>query len=660
MTLRRPEGPPGRPPRRRPAAALPGLLIGAALAVGVCPGETRAGGTLPKSYISPPYFGHRELSGALPKVEKRLPRVPLVVQPGPDQTVGRHGGTLRLLVGRERDTRLMVVYGYGRLVRYNRDFRLIPDILESFEVEEGRVFTFHLRPGHRWSDGHPFTAEDFRYSWEDVTLNPELTPGGPPKVLLVEGKPPVFEVLDPTTVRYTWHKPNPHFLPALAAAAPRFIYRPAHYLKRFHAAHTDPAELQKAAANLRLHNWTALHSLKDNPYRFDNPDLPTLQPWRNTTYGPAQRFIFVRNPYYHRVDPEGRQLPYINRVIFRVSSPSLIAAKTMGGESDLQARSLEFNQYTFLKMGEKRGPYEVRLWKTARGAHLALYPNLNVADPAWRKLFRNTRFRRALSLGINRHEINQVLYYGLGTEGNNSVLPQSPLYSESQRFRWARYDVKLANRLLDRLGLTKRDARGLRLLPDGRPMEIIVESSGEHTEQTDVLELVRDTWLKLGIKLYSKPGQREVLRKRVVSGQAMMAIWSGLAAGIATADVSPEELAPTNPYQFEWPRWGEWYSSQGKAGGPPTLPAAKRLLALYRQWETAQQESDRAAAWREMLEIHADQVFTLGLIAAIPQPVVISRALRNVPKEAIYNWEPGAYFGIYNFDMFWLARHKKG
>jgi peptide/nickel transport system substrate-binding protein len=265
-----------------------------------------------------------------------------------------------------------------------------------------------------------------------------------------------------------------------------------------------------------------------------------------------------------------------------------------------------------------------------------------------------------LSLGINRHEINQVLYYGLGTEGNNSVLPQSPLYSESQRFRWARYDLKLANRLLDRLGLTKRDSRGLRLLPDGRPMEIIVESSGEHTEQTDVLELVRDSWVKLGIKLYSKPGQREVLRKRVISGQTMMSIWSGLAAGIATADVSPAELAPTNPYQFHWPRWGEWYSSRGKTGEPPALPAARKLLALYRKWETAQHEADRISVWREMLEIHAEEVLTFGLVAAIPQPVVVSQALRNIPKEAIYSWEPGAYFGIYNFDMFWLARRKKG
>jgi peptide/nickel transport system substrate-binding protein len=633
------------------AAALAAITIGVAAPL--------TSETAPKSYISPNFFKHQESTGMLPPVAKRLPRKPLVVPLATDQTPGRHGGTMRLLIGRERDTRLMVIYGYARLVRYNRKFELVPDLLEKLEVKEGRIFTLHLRQGHRWSDGHPLTAEDFKYYWQDVALNPELSPGGPPKALMVEGKKPVFEVLGKSVLRYTWHKPNPHFLPALAGASPKFIYRPAHYLKNFHINHADPLTLKKLAAKQRHHNWSALHNLKDNLYRLDNPDLPTLQPWRNTTRGPAQRFVFLRNPYYHRVDPSGRQLPYIDRVVLRVSSPSLIAAKASGGETDLQARGLAFNQYTFLKLGEKRGRYNIRLWQTARGAHLALFPNLNVADPVWRDLFWNVQFRRALSLGINRHEINQVLYYGLGTEGNNSVLPQSPLYDRSRRYRWAGFDIKKANAMLDAMGLTQRNGRGLRLLPDGRPMEIIVESSGEHTEQTDVLELVHDSWLKLGIKLFSKPSQRQILRKRVAAGQTMMAIWGGLTAGIATADVSPAELAPTNPYQFQWPRWGDWVYSLGKKGEAPSLPAAKRLLKLYGAWERSNSRKERAETWRRMLDMHADEVLTIGLIAAIPQPVLIARALKNVPEKAIYSWDPGAYFGVYNPDTFWISRGEK-
>ena len=147
-----------------------------------------------------PMLGLEVSSGRLPPLEKRLPQPPLVVHM---ETPGKHGGTLNSLVGRSRDTRLLVVYGYARLVGYDRDLNIVPDILESLEVQEGRIFTLKLRKGHRWSDGHPFTTEDFRYYWEDVANNKELSPAGPPNDLLVDGEPPKFEVLSPTVVRYS-------------------------------------------------------------------------------------------------------------------------------------------------------------------------------------------------------------------------------------------------------------------------------------------------------------------------------------------------------------------------------------------------------------------------------------------------------------------------
>ena len=108
----------------------------------------------------PPMLRAEVFAGKLPPLEKRLPQPPLVVNA---ESAGKHGGTLNSLVGRSRDTRLLVVYGYARLVGYDRNLELVADLLESFEVREGRVFTLKLRKGHRWSDGHPFTTEDFRY-----------------------------------------------------------------------------------------------------------------------------------------------------------------------------------------------------------------------------------------------------------------------------------------------------------------------------------------------------------------------------------------------------------------------------------------------------------------------------------------------------------------
>ncbi|MDP7548385.1 MAG: ABC transporter substrate-binding protein, partial [Alphaproteobacteria bacterium] len=297
-------------------------------------------------YAETPMFADKVKAGEMAGVAARLPKVPSVVRFTGKRKIGRPGGELRTLIGRAKDVRLLVVYGYARLVGYNEKFEITPDILQSIEVKEGRQFTLKLRPGHKWSDGQPFTAEDFRYWWDDVANNPKISPAGPPRLMLSDGQPPTFQVLDETTVRYTWPTANPFFLPRLAGASPLFIYRPAHYLKQFHGRYADPAILQKLLKKRRTRSWASLHNRYDNMYRFDNPKLPTLQPWVNRTRPPATRFIGVRNPYYHRVDEKGRQLPYLDKFIMIVSDGKLIAAKAGTGEVDLQARSLAFNNLT--------------------------------------------------------------------------------------------------------------------------------------------------------------------------------------------------------------------------------------------------------------------------------------------------------------------------
>src|SRR5215472_5558559 len=326
-----------------------------------------------------------------------------------------------MLMASPKDTRLMVVYGYARLVAYTPALAIVPDMLLGVDVDEGRVFTLHLRPGQKWSDGQPFTSDDFRYWFEDIAGNKELSPGGLPIQMMVGGEPPKFEVIDETTVRFTWSQPNPLFLPALAGADPLFIYAPAHYLKQFHEKYADKDKLAALVKDAGVRNWAALHTKRYSPYKNDDPKLPSLDPWVLKTKLPADRIVFERNPYYYRVDGAGHQLPYVDRVIFNIADSQIIPAKTGAGESDLQARYLRFDDYTFLKAGEADGNYKVLLWRTGPGSQLALYPNLNAKDETWRKLMRDVRFRRALSLAIDRHELNQALYFGLAIEGQNTV-----------------------------------------------------------------------------------------------------------------------------------------------------------------------------------------------------------------------------------------------
>ncbi|MBL9097149.1 MAG: ABC transporter substrate-binding protein [Alphaproteobacteria bacterium] len=589
-------------------------------------------------------------------VSQTLPSEPLVVDlKASGRQPGKRGGVLRMLMSKEKDVRLLNTWGYARLVGWTSKLELKPDILKAIEVKDGRVFTMRLRAGHKWSDGAPFTSEDFRYFWQDVASNKELNPGGPPVELMNGGELPKVEIVDALTVRYSWSKPNARFLASLAQAREPYIYRPAHYLKQFHAKYADKAALAKMVAAEKVRAWAQLHNQMDAIDDNDNPAMPTLQPWFVTTAMPANRFVFKRNPYFHRVDAAGVQLPYVDAIEVAITDAGLVSAKTAAGDSDLQARGLSFGDITVLKANEGKGRYKVLAWPIAKGSHLALYPNLNANDAGWRALMRDVRFRRALSLGIDRADINKALFFGLATEGNNTVLKGSPLFKPSYVSANATYDPKAANALLDEIGLKARNAEGTRLMADKRPLELVVDTAGEAKEETDVLQLIAQHYKAVGIKLVVKPSDRTLMRNRAYAGDAVMTARSGWDTGIPTADTSPDELAPTRQDNLIWPKWGNHYETNGKLGEAPDVAAAQELLKLDQAWNAAKNAAERAAIWDKMLAIHADQQFIIGTVSGVMQPIAVRTTLKNVPEKGVFSWDPGAQFGMYRMDEFWFG-----
>jgi peptide/nickel transport system substrate-binding protein len=620
------------------------------LACSVIPGIVRAQSREP-DFLLPAINAE-----SLPEIADRLPRTPRVVNMAAlGRKPGKYGGVIRTIIGSQKDIRLMTICGYSRLVGYDEKLALQADILESYEAVEDRIFTFKIRDGHRWSDGSYLTAEDFRYGWEDVMLNKELHRGGLPRELLVNGKPPVFEVINAQSVRYSWEAPNPDFLAKLAAPQPLTIVVPSAYLKQFHKKYQDAFRLSSLMTQYRVKKWTDLHVKMSRSYRPENPELPTLDPWRNTTEPPAEQFVFTRNPFFHRVDENGLQLPYVDQVVMNVSSAEIIAAKTGAGESDLQHNGIDFTDYAFLKDSEKRYPVKVSLWKRTQGARANLLPNLNFGDDVWRPLLRDVRMRRALSLAIDRSEINKAVFYGLATESADAILPESPLYRPEYKTAWSAYDPAQANALLDAVGLDKRDEDGLRLLPDGRTAQIVVDTAGESTLETDILELITDHWLKVGISLFIRTSQRDVFRSRAMGGSIMMSIWSGLENGVPTADMNPSELAPTADDQLQWPVWGMYYVSNGTKGHPPEIAEAMQLIDLLHQWRNTMDMAGRAVIWTKMLEIYTQQVFSIGIVNATHQPILKAAKLRNVPEQGLYGFDPTCYLGVYMPDAFWYG-----
>ncbi|MFL5190795.1 MAG: ABC transporter substrate-binding protein [Microvirga sp.] len=596
-----------------------------------------------------PFFADQVKDKKLPPLAERIPKAPIVVD-----AAGQYGGDIVTLVPRPRDIRYISTFTYTRLVGYDRNLQLQPDLLEKLENEDDRVFTFTLRPGHRWSDGSPFTTEDFRYYWEDVAQNADLSPAGPPEFMMVDGKPPRFEILDERTLRFTWDKPNPRFLPQLAGALDPGIYRASAYLKQFHAKYADKAALDEKAKQQKLKSWAALHNRLDDMKEQTNPALPTLMPWRVVTAAPANRFIFERNPYYHRIDRQGQQLPYVDRLIMDVSASGLFAAKANAGELDLLFRGLSMSDIPVLKEGEKAKGYTTLLWPYARGTELALYPNLNTVDPVWRQLNRDIRFRRALSLGIDRKTLNNALLFGLGTEGNNTIVAESPLFSQDLRTTNADYNPGEASRLLDEIGLTKRNGAGIRLLPDGRELEIIVETDGESSLVVDGLTLIGEFWREIGVRLFVKPQDRTVLRNRSYAGLTVMVAAPGLDNAIPTVIMPPTELAPMRQDNYTWPKWGQFVETKGKNGEQVDIPEAQRLLDLYTTWMNTGNRDVQRDAWNEMLRNHAENQWSIGTISGALQPIVMRNGLQGLPAKALYSWEPTAMIGIYRPDeIFW-------
>ena len=268
---------------------------------------------------------------------------------------------------------------------------------------------------------------------------------------------------------------------------------------------------------------------------------------------------------------------------------------------------------------------------------------------------RDVRFRRALSLGINRHDINQCIFFGLASESANTVLPSSPLFKPEYAASYVRYDPAAANALLDEIGLAARDWEGFRKLQDGRRAELIVETAGESSEENDILELVASDYSKLGLRIVIHGSQRDVFRRRIIAGQTVLSATAGIDNALPGADMAPDSLAPSNRGQMHWPRWGEFVETNGSSGEATDLPEARELVTLLQAWRQSATTAEREDIWGRMLDIQSEQVFTIGIVSGTQQPMVISNRLNNVPVTASWSFEPGAYFGVYQPDTFWFS-----
>lgn len=605
-----------------------------------------------------PMLSDQVAAGELPPVEERLPADPPVTEVV--EEIGQYGGTLHLGTpdpGGYRDG-WWVVSAEGLLRVGPAASSVYPNLAYDWELsEDGTSLTMYLLEGVKWSDGMPFTTDDILFWYEDVLQNEGLTPGIAPT-----WKPggELFEltIIDDYTFQMDFAAPAPDMIPALSHLDGGFPVRyPRHYLKDYHVDYADPDELAAKVEDAGFETWVELFNYVTSESMLIPrvPGLPVLYAHVLVEATP-DRYVFERNPYYWRVDAEGNQLPYIDGFdVVLVNSAETMTARTVTGEFDLASHTTALTNYSLYQENAEEGNYSVYLWP--RATSWSVVVNLTSEDPVLRDLFNTLDFRRALSVAINRDEVNNVVYFGLGKAEQHSVVPGSAYFQEDLITLNAEYDPDLANSLLDGLGLTERDSEGYRLGPDGNRIQWTLEAPDLSPEYAPIAELLLDYWREIGLDVRFDLLSFDLVNERWPANKADMGLrgFSGL-TDFQFSTGSPCVWAPVRASDANcmgWSLWAQWYTSGGEIGEEPP-DDVKELLDKWEQLLATIDLEERAEIGQWIVRNTVENVTVMSAVMFPPRPLIVSDRLHNVPEDGLWGWDP---FLMYAFhpEQFYIA-----
>ncbi len=590
--------------------------------------------------------------GKLPPVAERTGPEPVVLEGV--EGIGRYGGSwYRLGISDDDISGVMRTrLSNALLVRWSPNgYPIVPHLAKSWTVSpDQKVYTFTLRKGVRWSDGEPFTAADilFWWQWENNYFN--LQAG----FMSVNGEQGIVEQIDDLHVRFTFPQPNGLFLEHLASwnDAP---YAPAHYLKKFHPVVGDQALIKETMRALQLPSARAVYDRMSgsSSYTGDiyNPECPRMWPWIYRQYRASAPQTFVRNPYYFAVDPAGNQLPYLDRVVSDVKAKAFIAAASAGGEVSMQVRYIEFQDYTLLASQAEKNGYHLNNWQPAGATVLTFFPNLNRRidphDPAtqWKHTLLNEKtFRQALSLALNRQEIIDAVYNGVGTPAQSAPGAGSPYFHEKLLHSFTAYDPARANALLDSLGLAHRDHEGFRTFPDHSRMTFFLTTTNSFP--TDAPLMVTEYWNKIGVRTVLQVNDGALFETKIFSTDYDIAARPGFDEFLPLVDA--RDYVATGPPSFFAPAYGRWYLYGGMRGNPlantpgclapPVGSDIRRAMELIDQAGMVPTSAERIALSNQILDLVADNIWTISFSTTPPQAVVVKNGFRNVPRHALFGF----------------------
>ncbi|THB75909.1 MAG: ABC transporter substrate-binding protein [Desulfobacteraceae bacterium] len=596
----------------------------------------------------------------LAPVKDRLPTEPLVIAPYGE--IGKYGGVLKgLSKGTESGTSDLLSIRHVNLVRYHDDLKtIVPNIAKSWKWNaDFTELVITLRKGHKWSDGAPFTSEDVVFWYEDLILNKDVYEKTPDRWLFA-GKPMMVTAADAQTVVFSFPVPTPGILNRFAVDYGQ-PFQPKHFLKKFMPKYNPDAE--KLAKEKGLKNAGELLSKyyggsdwKDVPTPllsgFDTQVVPTLESHIVIKDSSTGRHM-VANPYFHIVDTAGNQLPYLNEIDEAyVKDKEVQNLKITNGEVTFKQQAVFIEDFPLLKENESKGNYQVDL-APALGENVFYAFNTTVKDEVLRGIFNEIRFRQAMSLALNRDEINEIVFLGQGKPMQS--MPAEPttvsFVSDSQKNAFIEYDVDKAKSLIAAMGLKDKDNDGVLERPDGKPFIIRLVYSNQGAP-VKLHELVRDYWAELGIRVDLKEVSSDEYRAAANNNDLDVTTWKN--DGVSAPTISQDFTAFVPPFgDYFNPGtgfgWAAWKTSNGSQGIEPPAEV-KQLYSLsekFIQHPMNTAESNKIAT--EILDIHVKNLWKIGTVGEIVNPIVHRNDLGNFKKFAAKTYD---YYWTYPYRSF--------
>ncbi|MBI4927084.1 MAG: hypothetical protein HY835_04915 [Anaerolineae bacterium] len=607
----------------------------------------------PAASGEPTMLEEKVKSGALPPKDQRIPESPYVVTGR--EAIGVYGGEIRMIMFDPVWWVSLYDVIVERMLNYSdKDgSTIVPNVLESWEVsDDGTKWTMKLRKGMKWSDGEPITTEDVRFWWFDHMANTEIN-ANPWWQFRFGGKNMEVEIVDDFTFSFTFAAPFGNFVAHMTrwTGNDGFLY-PSHYLKQFHATYTDKATLEAAAKENKLETWVQYYNSKIVPGVWGGPqgilDFPNFMAWHVVETPKEGLYVWERNEYFWKVDEAGNQLPYLDNIrIEYAANAEVTKLKVAQSELDIVGQhDVTMMEYPFYKENEPKANYVVGDYISCMGDRVTIFPyHTLVEDAGLTEIVRDYRWVQALSVAIDREEINQSIFFGTARMGQMSPMPASKYYKEEYGTAWAQYDVELANKLLDEMGLVK-GADGFRTRPDGTPLKYNIEHSGPRVGPAvaKVCEMIVAYWREVGIDATTKEIQDSLLVERKRNGQVHASVWHADRCTDMLLHIEPQWFIPTSDGSQGGcdAKWGQWYLAADKTAEGLVEPPEdiKKLLSTFDQMTSVVDENERVALGQQIFDFLAQNPLQIGLMLECPAPLLFNKNLRNLPPAKSYiGWD---------------------